>query len=154
MTENRTGLVAPYGTTSTPEPTTAEEIREQIDAPVRNAHAGALKDAVLYLTDNAVNGSDHNVRAAINIRWNLSWTTVDQIISEARPLAEREIEKVRAERIKNERERVSFQNLVALFAVLGLRIQVSNDRYDLLGLTESQLLLCAELVKRVDMHGL
>ena len=74
---NRTGLVPPYtgnagdGSASEPELTTAELIREEIETPVRNARAGALKDAVTYLTDNAVNGAGHNVRAAINIRWNL-----------------------------------------------------------------------------------
>src|SRR5258708_10060432 len=94
--------------------TTAEEIRKQIDAPVRNARAGALKDAVLYLTDNAINDTSLNVRQAINIRWNLPWTEVDAIIRQAQPLAKHEIEKAKVERIRIEQERIRFESLVDL----------------------------------------
>lgn len=149
---NRTGLVAPYsgnagdGNASDCELSTAEEIREQIEAPIRKARASALKDAVTYLTDNAVNGANHDVRAALNIRWNLAWTVVDEIIREARPLAEIAIRKAKSEREKSQDERTRFDNLAGLFTALGLQIQINHDQYTLLGLTELQLRLIADVL--------
>jgi hypothetical protein len=153
VNQNRTGLVAPYsgkagdGNANVPELTAADEIREQIEAPARDARAGALRDATAYLVHNATSGADGciNVRQAVNIRWNLPWTVVDAVIREAQPLAELEIERVNAERSKIEQERATFDNLTALFSK-PVRVKKSRDKYDLLGLTEAQLRSCAAVL--------
>ena len=57
---NRTGLVPRYtgnagdGNASELELTTAELTRHEIETPISNARAGALKDAVRYLVDGTI----------------------------------------------------------------------------------------------------
>ena len=41
---------------------------------------------------------------------------------------------------------ICHENLAALFADIGLEIKKSGDRFTLLGLSESQLRLCADIL--------
>ena len=88
MFNPKTGfLIPPYGgnagdgSAGNARETTAEEIREQIEGPIRNARAGAWRDAISYLIHNATSDADDfiNVRQAINARWNISWTESKQL---------------------------------------------------------------------------
>jgi hypothetical protein len=120
----------------------AEELAEESSL----VRVSALKDAVTYLVDNDINNAGHDVRSAINIRYNLKWSDCDAIISKAKTLVGPEIAKVKAERDKAEQCRIHFEELVNLFAALDVEIQQTNGSYNLIGLSESAVHLCAEIL--------
>src|ERR1039458_3128305 len=72
---------------------TISDVDDEIDSPVTKIRRQALQDAVTYLVDNAINGAGIDVRSAINIRYNMRWVDVDNVIKPAEPVAEQEIEK-------------------------------------------------------------
>ncbi len=143
-----TGLIPPVnasdGFAGQPDKSLSEILTEEASL-VRQS---ALKDAVTYLVDNAVNNADHNVRSAINIRYNMKWAEVDRLISKAQTLVGPEIEKAKAERDKSEQQRIEYISLSALFIALGLQIQTSEGGYTLSGLTESQLSVCVAVLAK------
>jgi hypothetical protein len=147
-------LVPPRGNAGDgkPEMTTADEIHEQIEGPIRDAHTGARRDAISYIVHNATCSPDEriDVRRAINIRWNLKWTECDAVISEVKESAEREIERARAEHDKDEQERAKCESLAALFMALGLKVIEVNGCYEVCGFTETQLRLVADILTGAD----
>lgn len=124
-----------------------EELREEA-ALVRES---AISDIILFSVENAVNGSDIDIRKAINIRHGfMKWTEVDRLIAEARPLIGPAIERAKSQRDKAEQERVKLEHLAALFAVFGLQVQPSDGGFALTGLTEAQLRLIADILTGAD----
>jgi hypothetical protein len=150
MLNPKTGFLIPpysgnagYGLAGQSEPKSlAEELAEETSL-VRQS---ALRDCISYLVDEAISGTDHGIRVAINLRYNLKWVECDEIISKAKTLVGPVLEKARAELARTEHERVKFENLSGLFTALGLQIQTAANLYDLIGLTEQQLHLCADVL--------
>lgn len=126
---------------------TADVLRQEIESPINAAHAGARRDAIIYLVHNATSSNDAvNVRKAVNVRWNLPWTVVDEIISEAQPLAEQQIKRIKAERDISEKRQTEFESLSVLFTTRGLQVQQIENEYTLTGLTELQVRRIADIL--------
>jgi hypothetical protein len=152
MNNLKSFLVPPINFNSANDATTADEIREEMAAPVRDAYSGSRRDAISYLVHNATCSPDEriDVKRALNIRWNMKWAECDSVISEVKELAEKEIERVKTELQSTEQKRIHFENLVNQFAALNLEIQQTNGSYNLIGLNEQQLGLCADILTGAD----
>jgi hypothetical protein len=147
-----TGLVPPISATdgfvSQPEKDLAEILAEEASS----VHSAAFQDVLTYSVDNAINGANHNLRTTLNIRHNLPWQIIDQIIERATPFIKPAIEKALAERDALEAQRAKFQMLAALFSQ-PVRVQkngVDPIKYDLLGLTDDQTRMCADALAARD----
>jgi hypothetical protein len=137
MLNTRTGLVPPYTGN-------AGDGFAESEEPV--AGDSMLNDAICYIVEG-LDGEE--LRRAVNTRNGFpGWKIVDATIEQARPLATLEVEKRRKEQAARKERQRRFENLSALFSALDLRIQTNDNGYDLLGLTESQAVLCAKVLAR------
>jgi hypothetical protein len=131
------------GFASQPEP--EKGLAEILAEEASSVRSAAFQDVLTYSVDNEINGANHDLRTILNVRHNLPWKTIAQIIERATPFIKPAIQKALAERDASEAQRVKFQTLAALFTE-PVRVQKNEDtsKYDLLGLTDDQIRLCAD----------
>jgi hypothetical protein len=132
------------GNASQPEPR-EPGIAEEMAQEEVTVYSQALKDAITYLTDNAVNNAGHDVRKTVNIRSGLSWIECDRVIAKATKLVGPVIAKEKLKRENAEKERVEFENLTSLFESFGLQIRPNDGGFDLIGLSKPQIQLIADI---------
>jgi len=142
------GLIPPIAVTDgfavQPEP--EKGLSEILAEEASLVRSQALQDVVTYSVDSALTGAHHDLRAILNVRHNLPWRQIDELIERAKPFVAPAIAKALAERGALEAQRVKFKTLTAMFTE-PVRVQKNgNDpsKYDLLGLTGDQTRLCAD----------